>query len=368
MRLSKNANGQVGRHIPGVGESARVTTPAQGDRRGNVYLSLGQIAEDDAYWTQKENEARAIQQATAVKNIIEAKAQELKAQAAARSQDQFQKLAKFDPMNAKLKNFFAKRQMMGETAQVADSVLPGQVATYGRDLSAAGAHLPPPAPADFSASGGNLDYVDGLPMTGGDQWRADWRTHAIKGNPLTRDGVFGPGVTDYERFIDGIDVNQTDVVNTTSDIAGGTMLGRWNDSVAPQGPAGRRLGRGMPPGSRALPGETSRRSRLSGGMGLDLSWDGISDAASDIVDQTGDNLVDSLPDALAKQLQSSILGGGKVTGTSGGVITVQRPPTTTKSAISSLSASTGLPAGAIYAFLGLFAVGVLFIGVRAVKG
>lgn len=327
MILARNKFGQIGRQVPGVGLQAKVESPTMGERRGNVYVSPAQVEEDQAYWAQKEREQIARAQAEAFANKFRQKAQELQAQARAKAAAEFQKVAQVDPMNEKLKTFFAKRAMMGEDAKVVNNIA-----------------LSFPKSADFSASGARPLLVPGEPMTGGNQWSADYRQHLIKGNPLTRDGVYGPGVTDYDRFVNGVDVNQTNVVDTGEDnIAGGTMLGRWDGRMAPRGPHGLK------------------------GMGFDWSWDGITSAVSNVANQTVDNVVDKLPDQLAKELQNAVSGGGKVTSSTGGTIVVQRPPTTAPSTVTTMASSMGVPPAVLYGFMGLFAVGVLFIGIKAVK-
>ncbi|NJM09361.1 MAG: hypothetical protein HC883_00215 [Bdellovibrionaceae bacterium] len=281
MYLAKNKHGEIGRKVPGSGFDAKIDRSAFGERRGNVYLSESQIENDQAYWDQVENSTRAIRQAEAVANKVKQIAETRRQMQRAQEVSAFQRLAKLDPMNEKLRQFYAKKAMMGETATAVSSL---QL---------------PSASADFSSSGANPQYVEGNPMTGGDQWRADFRQHMIVGNPLTRDGVYGPAVTDYDRFVQGVDVNQTDVVDAP--IAGGTMLGRYGGESLPRG------------------------------MGFSLSLDSITSGISNIVSQTGDNLVNALPDQLSKELQEQIFGGGQVTSSSGGVVNVTRqvPGTTT---------------------------------------
>ena len=211
MHLSKNKNGQIGRHIPGTSFGANVDQAQPGEHSGNVYLSPRQVEEDQAYYNSKDREDRAFTEAKRARREREANLQEMKMQARSAQIEKYQALAKIDPMNAKLKAHFMKRAMMGETSQVADSLL--------RD------------PADFSSSGGNPEIV---PSDSGKRpivWHSDYRQHLIVGNPLTRNGVYGPNITDYDRYVNGEDVNQTDIVK----IAGGTMLGRYNGSIAPNG-------------------------------------------------------------------------------------------------------------------------------------
>ena len=312
MILAKDRFGRIGRKVPGQGFEAKVVPSSMGERRGDLYLSARQIEEDQAYWDQKANEERAFRQAQAIANIARRKAKEQRAQSEARRIKAQQAAAKFDPMNELLKSHYAKKGMMGETETVALSV----------------------APADFSSSGANPGVVPGEDMTGGQQWRADFRQQLIKGSPLTRDGVYGPAVTDYDRFVQGVDVNQTDIV------AGGTMLGRHNGSIAPAG---------------------NGRQALSG-MGFDWSWSGITSTVSNVASQTADNLVNALPSQLSQQLQQEILGtGGQVTQTGPGQITVQRPVTGSTTYVREASV---VQPWMIYTGFGLLGLTVLVIALR----
>lgn len=328
MRLAIGKDGKIGRQLPKTGEYAEVSSTPQGGRRGELYLSTHSIEADQAYYSKKENEARALQQAKRVQRTVQQNAQQIKEIRNAQKVAHRDMIGSYDPMREKLRAHFAKKAQMGETAQVIESLLP-------------------PAPSDFSQSGANPQYVSGLRMTGGEEWRADFRQHLVVGNPLTRDGAFGPGVTDYDRFVGGVDVNQTDVVEN---VVGGTMLGRLND----QQMGGARLVRGA---------DGSIRVQKTRAMGFDWSWDGLTSALSDTAGQTVDNVVDSLPDQLAKQLQAALTGGGKAT-TTGNTITVQRPVTGTPK---TLAQTIGLPPWALYSGLGLLGVGVTFMMIKAVK-
>ena len=413
MILAKNRNGQIGRFIPGTGLQAQVDVAPVGERRGSVNISARSIEEDEAFYNQQEAEARAIGQARRIENIARAQAEQSQNQKRRKDVEAFQRLANFDPMNEQLKRFFTNRAGMGESEIVADSLL--------RDT------------ADFSSSGGNSNIV---PSEGGKRaiaWRADFRQHLIVGNPLTRDGEYGPAVTDYDRYVQGTDVNQSNVVNlhaggvperllsyyseTMDDelpIAGGTMLGRYNGEIAPAGmgrqateqaqfarranlvptSSGRNLlGMGGPPRSyapgqrrgipRGLPGRfnsdqgtgssdlrsrSTRRSRALPGMGAwddwVPSWGEIGDSLSDVASSTYDQVIDDIPDLLANELRDAITGGGTVTSTGGGVVTVQRPIT---GAVTTVSQTIGLPPWAIYAGVGLIGIGTLFMIIKAVK-
>lgn len=297
MMLVKDKYGRIGRKSA-FGSSIDVAEP--GDHRGSVYISARSIEEDQAYYKAQEDKQRAESLSKRLQHIAQRNADKARQEKRAEAVENFQRLAKIDPMNERLKAYFTKRSMMGETDQVTEGLLP--------------------APADFSQSGANPEYVWGERMTGGDQWRADFRQHMIVGNPLTRNGVFGPAVTDYERYVSGVDVNQTDIV----DIAGGTMLGRYNGSVAPGGP---------------------------NGMGS------LSDFFSNLYSQTTDKLESSLSTTLSSAAQkelNNILGqGGQVTSTGGGVINVTKQVAT--------GTTAGIPNWALFTGVGLLGVGVLFL-------
>jgi|GEM_PF-6503287 len=281
MILAKNRNGQIGRQIPGVKFDAKIEAAQEGGRRGSVYISTRSIEEDQAYYGQKERQERAVGLRERLKNIAERGAFEARKAAKTEKIVRFQKLAAIDPMNEKLKAHYARQGSMGETMRVMNSV----------------------RPADFSSSGANPELVAGERMTGGDQWRADFRQHMIVGNPLTRDGNFGPAVTDYERFVQGTDVNQWNVVDT-GQIAGGTMLGRYNGSKAPAGMGSQAMG-------------ACSFSSLS-----------LSDYAACVAREAGDKLADSTLASVLKAAQTEvnkiIAGGGDAKVNPDGSITIRR--------------------------------------------
>lgn len=344
MHLAKK-NGRISRQIPGQG--VRTANVSMGERRGDLYLSVGSIAGDQAYWDQMDAEAHQTMVHETMAGRARKQMTEQRNQRMREGLKSFQAVAKHDPMNEKLKRHFARQSGMGATSDaVMRTVLP-------------------PDPADFSSSGANPQYVNGLMMTGGHQWEADFRQHLIVGNPMTRDGVYGPAVTDYDRYVQGLDVNDTDIVqgaqnsmlspedhglsSDESNVAGGTMLGRYNGKVAPQGEGRKHLA----------------RRRHGPNMGFDFSWDGITDALSDVVDQTSDNLVDSLPKTLQAQITAAVGGGGHATtNPATGVVTITRPVT---GAVNSISQSLGVPPWAIYTGVGLIGVGVLLVVIKALK-
>lgn len=322
MILAKNRNGQIGRQIPGAGLQAKIAEAPVADSRGSVFVSTRSIEADQIKADAETRELQIKRQQERIRNIAKSAAEKAKLESQRQRVVQFQKLAMLDPMNERLKEYFARKRTMGESQSVEASLLRN--------------------PADFSSQGGNPQIVASDSVKRPIAWSADFRQHLIVGNPLTRDGQFGPAVTDYDRFVCGTDVNQENVV----EIAGGTMLGRYDGGVMPAGLAGRAL---------------SRRPRA---MGFDWSWDGIVDAASNVISDTGDELVDQLPAQLAKELQSAISQGGTVKSSTGGTIVVNRPVGTTTTQTQMIG---GVPNWVIYAGGGLMAMAFLMIMVKTVK-
>lgn len=320
MYLAKDHKGNIGRQLPKPGLQASVSKTSMGDRHGQLYLSARSIEEDEKHNAEKERQQRARKEAQRFNRIAERRAIEAREKIEAQKAKVRQKLAAYDPNTEKLKLHYAKKSTMGETSQTLESLFANP-------------------PADFSQSGANPQYVPGERMRD-PVWRADFRDHLIVGNPLTRNGEFGPEITDYDRFVKGVDVNQTDVV----EIAGGTMLGRYNDEMAPMGPNGRGYN-GKP---RA--------------MGFDWSWDGVTDWASDVANQTVDELAAGLPAHLANELKNAVAGGGTVTQGPGGVVYVTQPGGQVQT-----FASETIPKWALYGGIGLLGVGVLFVMIKALK-
>lgn len=325
MHLAKSKNGLIGRQIPGVGDEARIQSASLGERRGDLYLSTGSIEADEAYFGEKEARERAFRKAKRVQKIAKAHAERIAQEKAAAKASRSQALSGYDPIATKLQRYFAKRQTMGETAQVL------------ADLQ---------KPADFSSSGANPEYVPGNRMTGGEEWRADFRQHLIVGNVLTRDGEFGPAITDFDRFVNGVDVNQTDVV------VGGTMVGRLDNSSIKTDLVSDGMG-----GVKVF-------KRGMRGMGFDWSWSGITDAISNVADQTVDQTLNSLPEQLSKELQDALKGGGTVQSSSGGTVVVQRPVT---GATTTIQQTLGIPPWALYTGIGVLGLGLMFVMIKAVK-
>lgn len=349
MILAKDKHGRIGRQIPGVGELPRVASAPEAEHRRDLYLSTRSIEADQAHYAKIEQERNAMVEANRLRNIVKRNAERIARERRAEEVER-QSLGSYNPMTEKLRAHFAKQKGMGETESVVDSLF----------------H----APADFSQSGGNPQYVPSEEGKRPIVWRADFQQQLIVGNPLTRDGEYGPEITDYDRYVNGVDVNETNVV------AGGTMLGRYNGSNAEAGmgnapfqarrkvrPSGVPYGMsGVPRGMRGVPAGFSGHPL---GMGFDFSWGGITDWVSGVAEQTVDNLSDSLPDQIAKELQDIISGGGDAhVNPATGQIVVTRPVTGTTTTVAQ---SLGVPPWAIYAGLGLMGVGVLFVLIKAVK-
>lgn len=208
MHLAKDKDGNIGRKIPSPGPQAKVEKPKIADDRMNLYVSHSSVVKQEAKDKMAEAKALAKEQALVVQKTVQRMAKQIEDKKKSKEVEQYQKASKVDPTMLALKNFYEKKQAEGETKTVLNALSPASL---------------PSAPADFSSTGGNVQYVRGNPMTGGQQWRADFRTQLIVGNPLTRDGVFGPAITDYDRFVKGIDINERDVVK----VAGNTILGRY---------------------------------------------------------------------------------------------------------------------------------------------
>jgi len=355
MILAKDKNGRIGRQIPGVGEQAQVQYAPEAGHRGNVYLSTRSIEADQAYYAREEQERIAKVRAERLRNIVKRNAQRIEQEARAKEIQAHQGLGSYDSNRERLRQHYARKNAMGETESVISSLLR--------------------TPADFSESGANPQIVESDESKRPVVWRADFRQELVVGNPLTRDGEFGPAITDYDRYMTGVDVNQTDVV------AGGTMLGRYDGSNAPAGmgivpftvkqPQFRKKlhPHGVPSGmGHSAP--AARRSRpevATGPMGS--WWDSATDWVTGVATSTVDNLSNSLPKEIADQIQKElndiIAGGGDAhVNPATGQIVVTRPVTGTTTTVAQ---SLGVPPWAIYAGLGLMGVGVLFVLIKAVK-
>lgn len=314
MNLAKDKYGRIGRKIPGRGFDAQVEPPEAGDRIGNVYLSPSTFEEEEAQRSKEEAEQKA-RKAWQERQKAVQKAKELMArkqhmeitQDRARIQNRDQAL---------LADYFQRQMGMSEESKVARSLVT----------------------ADFSESGADPQIVPVGPEYKG-VWRADYRWEKTVGNPLSRDGEFGLGVTDFDRIVKGDDIHQWNQVNTSRSlspqgealrIVGGTMVGKFND----------------------VEGHMNRNQ-----MGFDWSWDSISSSVSDLADKTWDQLQSDLPKELAEQIQGEIFGSGGGSGQPGTVV-VTRP---VYQPVAAASQAMGVPPWAIYAGVGMIGIGLMFM-------
>lgn len=347
MNLARNKNGSIGRQIPGQGIQARTVPSRLGEAHGNLYLSAASIAREQADRAKKEY----IQSEAIKKNKIaqaqKRRAERLQAQKGNQRIGASQAAAKYNPMNAKLAMHFAKQKTMGQDEMVATSLYHAPNWTRGTT----GKVFTPRPPADFSNSGANMDTVPSNQPVEPVIWHTDFRMHMIKGNPLTRNGSYGPGVTDFDRFVNGRDVNDqaidgggdgTERLAGSERIAGGTMLGRLHGSQVRAGIANR-----------------GRNSHL-GDEFDDFESDDSGGFFSDLWTSAQDTVSSALPGALASQ----ITGGGGSPSSPGSTVTVIRPPTTIASTATMVP---GVPNWALYSGIGLMGVGVLFAVLNAIK-
>ena len=303
MHLAKDKYGNIGRKIPSSGTESKIQQPMTAEEQTDLYVSQSSVVKQDIKNKLEEAKAQAQESANFAKRKMAQLAKEDIQKQKTAEVKQYQKASKIDPTQDVLKTYFAKQMSVSETKKVLNDLSPASL---------------PAAPANFSASGGNVQYVRGTPVTGGDQWNADFRTQMIVGNPLTRDGVFGPGITDYDRFVKGIDVNQTDVVK----IVGGTILGRYQSQDINL--------------SGSTMGSVSDFfSNLASGVSTGISQ-GTQEALSKLPSQVSTTLSSSLQDMLNKGLAKK---------NPDGTITVvresQAPPTIIQSGISTTTLALG---------------------------
>lgn len=318
MQLAKDKYGRIGRKVPGIGFDAEIQAPLEAAPRGNVYLSPRSLEIEEARRAEEEQWRIAQAKAKAFENEAKRKAEEVKARLMhEKIMEQKQSVRNRD--QELLSAYFKRQSMMGEEARVASTLR---------------------APADFSQEGWNPEIVEGNPEYKG-VWGADYRWEKVYNNPLSRDGVFGIGTTDFDKIVKGVDVHQTNIpVGMAPKIVGGTMVGKYDDVE------GRMHGRGM-----------------NGPMGWDWSWDSITSGISDLGDKTWDQLQDQLPGELSNQIMKEL---GQITGgsSSGGTATVNvtRPiyqPVV--GAANSAAQSLGVPPWAIYAGVGMIGIGLLVV-------
>lgn len=317
MILAKDKHGRIGRKIPKMGFDAEIEAPEMAERRGNVYLSPQALEAEEAFRAQEE----AWQKEKAKVQAIKAKAREKAIEIKKRLQHEDIMRSKAAVKNRDeelLAAYFKRQSMMGEEDKVARSLVT----------------------ADFSASGGDPQIVPGESEYKG-VWGADFRWEKRVNNPLSRDGVFGIGTTDFDQIVKGTDVHQWDIPHGMK-IVGGTMVGKYDDVE----------GRVRKPMAGQM-----------GHMGWDWSWDSISGGISDLADKTWDQLQDQLPDEIASQITKEL---GQITGgsSSGGQATVNvtRPiyqPIQTS--VNQAASTLGVPPWAIYAGVGMIGLGLLLV-------
>lgn len=192
MRLSRNKNGTIGRHVRSMGETAQIAVPAQASYASSNIVSYNTIDKDQAYWDNQEKIRRE-------KFLAEqAKQNDLKAKRAAERAQmetlilQQQTKAYIDPLQDALKRKFALDAVSPETERVVKSI---KADFYDREMV--------PAPQE-------------LPKYGA--VNPDFSNFDITGHPLTRDGRYGT-VTDFDRIVKGRELDNADVK-----IVAGTML------------------------------------------------------------------------------------------------------------------------------------------------
>lgn len=331
MNLAKDKYGRIGRQIHGPSDVAEVTPVQVADRRGNVYASTHSIEADQAYYSQKRKQANALLRAEKLARLAREKAELIEFQNNQKKARHAQSQAAVDPLNEKLKAYFAKQMGSPQHERVLRSVTNGNVVQR---------------PADFSSSGGDPEIVRSPDGRRPIEWRADFRQHQVVGNVLTRDGAFGPAVTDYDRYVNGIDVNERNVVN----VSGGTIHGRIT---------------GEQPNAMGFFNWGSSADDFEDfeDDGGGSWWDSVTGFFEDVGDKTVDELSDKLPEQIAKEIQDIISGGGEAHVNAQGQVVVTRPPTYAPS----MASSMGIPSWALYTGLGLVGVGVLLVAIKTMK-
>ena len=220
MYLARDKYGNIGRQIPGASFGAEIAQPYAAESPGNVEISsAAQIDYQQKLRRQKYLAHKADRDQKRYAELARVNQAQALSGAQARNIAQFQGPKNYDPVNEKLKAYFARKMQMGSSSsdQVALSV-----------SATSGAVFKPVAPADFSQSGANMHLVPDDHPQETVVWESDFRTHMIKGNPLTRDGKFGPAVTDYDRFVQGTDVNDQSMGRMR--VSGNTIYGRREGS------------------------------------------------------------------------------------------------------------------------------------------
>lgn len=231
MQLSRDRYGRLGRHIRTMGENehAIVAVSPTAQAQKDVVLSNvsveqygNQYAAEDIFAAQRHHFEKMQEKVLHQAEVIEfnrRQAEILKEQTDALP----------DMNNELLKWYFNNQNGMSETELV------------NRNLKA--------------------DYFD-LERTPDDQFiqnfspRADFRQYELTGSPLSDDGSFGPS-TDWDRFVRGkkfgYDLIPEDYQDNSPVIVGGTMLGRYDGRSVPY--------------SRTINGRPTRRRAVKTAMG-----------------------------------------------------------------------------------------------------
>lgn len=313
MLLAKDKNGRIGRKIPNKGFNAQIEIPPEASHLGDVYLNTNRLEHDERYW--KNEEALQIAKAKAREEQEKLKRKALELRSLERNhaiKDQQRKPLSRD--QRLLGNYFRRQMGLTEQEKVARSLVT----------------------ADFSQSGADPQIIP-VPDEYKGVWAADYRWEKVIGNPLSRDGVFGPGVTDYDRIVKGSDIHQWNEPT----VVGGTQLGVYNDEV-----------------------KFAKNNQLSGFGSLfdDLSdWaSSVYEGALEIADETLSEIRAQLPEELKKLTNTELK---KLLASQGqpGVPTISIPRYTT------VPAAAQNQNWVMYAGLGLLGLGVLFIGIKALK-
>jgi hypothetical protein len=311
MQLARRKDGSIGRMIPGQGEEAKVANISLADRRGDTYLSQAVIDENDKFLKRLELKKQAEKKA---KELTKAKKDQSEKISQAKMQAQIaeqQVAAQHDPLNEALKKHFALAARTSETVSTVKTLR-----------------------ADFSDRTEVVDDKPKRPMVA----RADYRQNQIVGNPLTRDGKFGP-YSDYEKIVNGTE-------NEPVSYAGGTMLkpiypgdfgNEWMESS----------------------GNQQRHSQMG-----EFSWDTL---WSDTVDAFTDQAPGALADAATKVVVGAITPQKPAPAPATTVIN-KYVPTQVASGVNSMANSMGVPPAVIYGTMGLFGIAVMAIVYKAVAG
>lgn len=314
MILAKDKYGRIGRKIPGIGFDAKIDVPKKASHQGDVFLSPAALEAEESRHKEREQYEIAMQKAKAARLRAQREAEALIAKKQHFELKAMEQAKKHNPEQEALKKYFGLQMGMSETDKVARSLVT----------------------ADFSQSGGNPQIVPSGPAYKG-VWSADYRKDKIVGNPLSRDGVFGVGVTDYDKIVSGIDVHQWNTVAMQNEkVVGGTIHGVLHD-----------VDKHM---ARAAMGEDSGFwdwLPSSDDVGEFLSDVGtqISEIADETIDQLRADLPSELKNLATSELRKLIQSGDPR-------ITIPRY---------SYAQASAIPKWAIYTSVGMMGVGLLLV-------